>query len=528
MANFLKESLVQTIKSLLNRGWSQRRIARELGISRTTVAVYAKKQQTGAPAPTGADQTVPSVPTGSSGQSRPVPTGATPQNEEAAGDETARSQSLCAPFHDTIKQQLDLGLTAQRIYQDLKAQNGFQGGYDSVKRYVRRLSDASPEPFRRLECLPGEEAQVDFGTGAMVQDEQGKRRRTHLFRIVLSNSRKGYSEVVYRQDTESFIRVLENAFRAFGGVPKTLVPDNLKAAVIKADWADPELNPKLRDFCEHYGTVALPTKVRMPRHKGKVEAAVKYAQDNALKGRTFRSLAAQNQHLANWEQQVADTRIHGTTRRQVRAAFEAERPHLLPLPQTLFPWFEEAERTVHRDGHVEVAKAYYSAPPEYLRRVMWVRWDLRTVRIFNQKMEQVRIHPRVEPGRFETSDHDVPATKIAQIERGEHYLIEELSRYGDGAVSWARAMLKDRGIAGIRVLVGLLQVARKHPHDIGAACSEARMRQQWRLRAVRDQLRTMKAEKAEQVLLQQQHEIIRNLGEYSAYVDFTSAPKETA
>ena len=115
----------------------------------------------------------------------------------------------------------------------------------------------------------------------------GKRRRPHVFRIVLSHSRKAYSEVVYRQTTEDFIRCLENAFWYFGGVPQTLVIDNLKAAVTQADWYDPDINPKIQSFCEHYGTVILPTKPRTPRHKGKVERVVGYVQDNALKGRTF-------------------------------------------------------------------------------------------------------------------------------------------------------------------------------------------------------------------------------------------------
>ena len=134
------------------------------------------------------------------------------------------------------------------------------------------------------------------------------------------------------------ILCLENAFRHFGGVPKTIVPDNLKAAVIKADWYDPDLNPKLRSFCEHYSCALLPTKPRTPWHKGKVERGVDYVQENALKGRTFSSLREQNEHLLNWESVVADTRIHGTTKKQVLKVFEEhERPALQPLPLERFP-----------------------------------------------------------------------------------------------------------------------------------------------------------------------------------------------
>jgi transposase len=195
------------------------------------------------------------------------------------------------------------------------ADHNFDAGYDSVKRFVRKLSVRRSLPMRRLECLPGEEAQVDFGMGAPVIDANGKRRKTHVFRIVLSHSRKAYSEVTYRQTTEDFITCVENAFRQFGGCPKTLIIDNLKAAVKHPDWFDPELVPKLAAFCSHYNVVILPTRPYMPRHKGKVEAGVKYVQNNALKGRKFNSLAEQNLFLLDWERGVADTRIHGTTKK---------------------------------------------------------------------------------------------------------------------------------------------------------------------------------------------------------------------
>jgi transposase len=165
-----------------------------------------------------------------------------------------------------IKAGLDAGLSAQRIYQDLVIEQKFVGSYDSVKRFVRQLEQASPLPFRRMESDPGQEAQVDFGQGAWVVAD-GCRRRPHVLRVVLSHSRKGYTEVFWQQTTENFIRGIENALRHFGGVVRTLVIDNLRAAVKKVDWFEPELNPKVVSFCEHYGTVILPTKPAMPRHK---------------------------------------------------------------------------------------------------------------------------------------------------------------------------------------------------------------------------------------------------------------------
>lgn len=140
---------------------------------------------------------------------------------------------------------LEQGLSAQRVFQDLVAEHGFRAKYSSVRRYVTRLADRTPLPFRRMEVAPGEESQIDFGKGAPLIDADGRRHRTHVLRIVLSHSRRAYSEAVVRQTTDNFIRCLENAFVHFGGAPRTLVPDNLKAAVLRADWYDPDVNPKL-------------------------------------------------------------------------------------------------------------------------------------------------------------------------------------------------------------------------------------------------------------------------------------------
>ena len=368
--------------------------------------------------------------------------------------------SLCAPFAAEIEAAVEAGLSAQRIYQDLISEHGFRGGYSSVKLFVRRLPATAELPFRRMECEPGAELQVDFGTGAWVVAD-GKRRRPHLFRAVLSHSRKGYSEVVWRQDTETLIRCLENAFRAFGGVTATLVPDNLKAAVLLADWFDPELNPKLREFCAHYGTALLPTKPAMPRHKGKVESGVKFAQANALKGRQFESLAAENAFLTEWERTVADTRIHGTIRQQVGTFFtQAEQPKLQALPATLFPCFVEAKRTVHRDGHVAYDQAYYSAPPEYVGREVWVRAETRLVRLYNLRFEGIAVHVRAERGRFATADAHIHSHKRVIIERGADYLRERCGLLGAHCGAWAEGLLGQRGPLGLRVLQGLLALAR--------------------------------------------------------------------
>jgi len=384
MANQLTMAEISAILTLHESEHSNREIARLLGVHRETVGKYV---------------------TGREGQNRPnAPPGSEAVDEGGPPPSATGPPSDCESFRQLILEKVEQGLSATRIYQDLCGEPGFVASYYSVRRFIGRLRQKSELPFRRLESLPGEEAQVDFGTGAPIHTPEGKRRRPWVFRIVLSYSRKAYSEAVYRQSTESFIQCLENAFRHFGGVPKRLVIDNLKAAVARADWYDPEVHPKLQSFAAHYGTVFLPTKPYTPRHKGKVESGVKYVKRNALKARVFTSLAEENQFLLDWETHVADTRIHGTTKRQVHKLFEEhEREALLPLPVDRFAFFHEARRAVHRDGYVEVDKAYYSVPPEYVGRRLWVRWDGRLVRVFNDRWQQMAVHAKAEPGRFRTA-----------------------------------------------------------------------------------------------------------------------------
>jgi transposase len=500
--NQLKVNQQQTIVFLHGQKWSKRRIARELGLDRQTVRRYL------------AATDPPKSPTN-------------PQTGSVAPGGTG-PESLCEPWKETIEKGLAAGLSVQRIYQDLVAEHQFAGSYFSVRRFALRLVQKLELPFRRMEVEPEAELQVDFGQGAWVVDEAGKRRRPHLFRAILSHSRKGYSEAVWRQTTETFIRCLENAFRYFGGVPRSIVIDNLRAAVAQADWFDPELNPKLEDFCRHYGTVVLPCRPKMPRHKGKVESGVNYGQENALKGRQFGSLTAQNAFLSDWESNVADKRIHGTTKKQVARIFmEIEKPALLPLPASLFPTFEEAPRTVHRDGYIELQKAYYSVPPEYVGRKVWARWEPRLVRIFNQRREQIALHTRHEPGKFATDPAHIHDKKRVLIERGADWLLDRARCLGQYAGTWAEQMFKTRGPQSIRVLHGLLCLAEKHPSaELERACQQAIHYGAWRLRDVR---KLLEVSDSPQLTFLETHPLIRDLQAYDKMVPvcFTPNPENT-
>jgi transposase len=524
MANLLSMATIDAILTLRQRNWSIRRIAKELGLHRDTVARHLQLRQQAAPSsqPTVPDAGAEAVsackighPSGGAGD---VKIGQAPIGSEAP-PARAEQASLCEPYRAIIETKLAAGLTAQRIFQDLVRDHGFSAKYHSVRRFVQRLDGGRPLPFRRIECAPGDEVQVDFGSGAPIVGSEGKRRRTHVFRIVLSHSRKGYSEAVWRQTTDEFLRCLENAFDHFGGLPRSLVLDNLKAGVERPDWYDPELNPKLRSFADHYGLAVLPTKPRTPRHKGKIESGIGYVKGNALKGRVFASLEEENRHLLDWETTVADVRIHGTIRQQVGKYFAAvEQPALRPLPSARFAFFQEAPRMVHRDGHVEVAKAYYSVPPEYLTRRVWVRWDGRCVRIFNERFEPIAMHVQQEAGRFSTQRVHIAAEKISGVERGAVWLLGRTRGIGAEAARWSEAVIEARGVEGLCVPQGLLALANKHSRaQLDRVCGIALSYRSYRLRTIRTLL-DRDAPRQESFAFLDEHPIIRSLSEYSELV----------
>jgi hypothetical protein len=211
---------------------------------------------------------------------------------------------------------------------------------------------------------------------------------------------------------------------------------------------------------------------------------------------------------------VADTRIHGTTRQQVGRLFEAvERPALQPLPAMVFPVFEEARRTVHRDGHVEFKRAYYSVPPEYVGRTVWVRQEARLLRIHNSRREQIALHALAEPGKFTTDVAHLHSRKRHIVERGADYLLDRCRLIGPLTGTWAEAMHQARGPQSLRVMLGLLHLAEKHPlAELEKAARLATHHGAWRLRDLKRLLEL--PANVVQVDFLETHPLIRSLDNY--------------
>lgn len=240
MSNRLKVQEHEAIANLSRLGWGIRRIARELRLSRNTVRSYIRSL----PPPVDAEAITEEIlqasalrSTGAGNEIDPLSTaGSTThpnQTDPLSTAGTTGRKSLCADHAELILAKFEEGLTAQRIYQDLQREVSFTGSYQSVKRFVRRLRRTDPKLVQRIEVQPGEEVQVDFGTGPTLVQADGKKRKTWIFRLVLSYSRKAYSQAVLRQDTETFLRCIEAAFREFGGSTLTINLDYVARHIIE-------------------------------------------------------------------------------------------------------------------------------------------------------------------------------------------------------------------------------------------------------------------------------------------------------
>ena len=329
--NVLKPHLKATIITLSDKGISQRPINWTTGVDHKTIRKYdrldglpASQENFPPKSPTGQE-----VATGLEEESGQNPPPRLPAPEKKL---PKHARSACEPHREWIEQQVRLGRNATAIYQDLVERFGFNHRYNSVKRFVRGLKTRDPKQYDRLEFLPGEEAQVDYGTGAPTLHRNGRYRRPRPFVMTLKYSGRAFRKVVWKSSKEMWCRLHEEAFRYFGGCTQYVTLDNLKEGVIKPDIYDPELNSLYAAVLEHYNVVADPARVADPNRKGSVENAVKHTQGTALKGRRFDSIKAQNDWLMHWEERWAAPRIHGRAKRQVAEMFPEKRPYLKFLP----------------------------------------------------------------------------------------------------------------------------------------------------------------------------------------------------
>lgn len=449
---------------LLRAGESDRRIAELLGHNRRTITRYR------------AWATEQGLLTGE------LPTAATLQRllqETLPPALPPQQTSSVARYADEIRTMRERGMEVAAIRGRLEERHGHPVSYSAVWRLVRRMEPTTRDPVVRIEVAPGSEAQVDFGyAGRHLDPVTGQPRKSWVFVMVLSWSRHSYAEVVFDQRVETWLLCHAHAFTFFGGVPERLVPDNLKAAVIRTSFgADPVIQRAYRECAEHYGFRIDPNPPRSPHLKGKVEqGGVHYVKRNFLAGREPTRTDELNAALRYWCREIAGQRIHGTTKQRPLERFEqVEHATLLPLPRSPYDLANWKQVTVYRDGYVTVDGAYYSVPFRLVGQPVWVRVGARTVEIHTQDHELVATHDRArEPGQRQTQLDHLPAGKVAGLTRSRESCRQHAATIGPATSTLVEQLLAHRPEDRLRSAGRILHLAVDYsPDRLEQACVRA-------------------------------------------------------
>lgn len=383
--------------------------------------------------------------------------------------------SSVEPHRAFVVAQRARGVEIATIYRRLGEAHGYTGSYGSVLRFVQALEPATPEVTVRIERPPGEEAQVDFGYAGLMLDGDGQARRAWGFVMTLSYSRHQYDEFVFDQRVETWLRLHQHAFEYFGGVPRKIVLDNLKAGIVKACFEDPQVQRAYRECAEHYGFLIAPCRPRQPREKGKVESGVHYVQRSFLAGREPAALSANNTAVLHWVEHTAGLREHGTTHWQPLVQFQqVEQATLLALPATPYVLATWKQVKLHRDCHVHFDKAYYSAPFRYVGQTLWVRGDATGVRVYANHV-LMATHPRATtPGqRFTNLDH-LPVAHADALTLTPERCRDDAARIGTATLEVVTRLLDERPLDRLRSVRSLLRLADTYPPArLERACARA-------------------------------------------------------
>lgn len=388
-----------TIKTLLSQGRSERSISKELGISRKVVQRVKRELASG-----------------------------------ISGQGYHRAKQL-DEYSDQIAQWLCSDLTAVLIHRKLVEDHGLDISYSTVNRAVRELKKG--EVYVPVHSDPGEEAQVDFGyIGKFVRGE--KELKVWVFSMQLSHSRYAYYEVVRDQSVETFIRCHQYGFEYFGGAPRTVKLDNLKAGVIKPDFYEPLFQHQYSAFLAHYGSAPITARVRRPQDKGKVESGIKYVKNNFVRGLVHRDFERLAPELRRWNDQVCNVRTHGTTHKVPAEVFnQVEKPVLIKLPSQRFEIFRIEQRKVNRLGHINFECNYYSVPHIHVGKTLTVKSNGRLLKVY-EALEEVALHQLAQgKGSYVTLDQHKPPGKQ---EKTKAYYEEKLKEIGPAALEFAQAI----------------------------------------------------------------------------------------
>ncbi len=398
-------------------------------------------------------------------------------------------ESSVTPYKEVVEHFLDEGVEKTAMLARLRDDHGYKGTYSSLWRFVSRLRPSQPEAFIRVHTAPGEEAQVDFGSvGTLFDPREDRPRAAYVFVMTLCFSRHQYAELVFDQKIGTWIVCHRHAFESFESVPKRIVPDNLKAAVLVASLHDPILGEAYRRMAQHYGFLISPTRPRTPEHKGKVESGVHYIKRNFLAGQQFANVDVANRRLQEWVREVAGVRCHGTTGQAPLAMFnEKEKAALNPLPTYPFTLCEVRGVKLHSDCHVVIDGSFYSAPWTYVGEDLEAYIGERTVEIY-RGVELLTTHPRAtHKGEWQTRNEHYPPEKAAYLERTPARCQQIAQKVGPATSKVVHTLLADRPLYRLRSVQAILRLEETvGKRRLEAACARALYFGDARYRRIKD------------------------------------------
>ena len=453
---------IREILTQLQAGASDRQISRDLNLARQTV----KRYRTWAEAEGLLTGELPPVEVLQARLDQALPLKLPPQN-------TSSVQPYGAVVQKLVDQEIEVAAICQRL-----KERGFSGTYAAVYRFVRKLRPKQPRTTVRVERKPGEEGQVDFGYAGSLRDpETGQRRRAWVFVMTLAWSRHQYVEFVWDQTVETWLTCHRHAFEFFGGVPERVVPDNLKAAIVKACWDDPQVQFSYRECAQHYGFRIAPCRPRTPEHKGKVEqGGVHYVKRNFLAGREISLLPQANRDGRQWCLTTAGERVHGTTKEKPLERFTSvEQGCLKPLPEVPYDLTVWKQAKLHRDCYVVFAGAFYSAPFRLVGQKVWVCAGSRQVRLYTAQYELVATHVRAQkPGQRQTHPDHLPPEKLPGLLLDRETCLTEAQMIGPATQAVVQTLLDDPVLDRLPVVGRLLRLRNRFGEQrLEAACVRA-------------------------------------------------------
>ncbi|MEE0615689.1 MAG: IS21 family transposase [Intestinibacter bartlettii] len=437
----ISEAMKTTIKTLFEKGYNKSQISRMLQIDRKTVRAKLKES----------DEELP--------QKKTRPT-------------------ILDPHKEYIQIEVNKDIQAKRIFEDLVRDYDYQGSYDTVKKYIHSIREKKSKVYMVLNTQPGEEAQVDFGYIGLL-NINGKKKKAWIFVMTLSYSRYMYVQIVLDQKVQTFINCHKNAFKYFNGVPEIVKIDNLKAAILEADFYEPTIQKDYAAFAAYYGFLAQPCRVYTPTDKGKVESNVKYVKNSCFKGRNFKDIEEAKGFLATWLKDTANKRIHGTTKKVPFEVFsEIEKACLTALPKEDYILSNSQICHVATNCHICYKSNYYSVPYGYVGKDVQAIEMNGLLRIYSDNKE-IALHTiaNCEKGKFLTDINHYPHSKNITISEILSTQKNKMQEIGPEALRffelYINADVSNRKY-DYRAISGLLSLQKNYSNDlINAACSRA-------------------------------------------------------